>query len=488
MLLSLISLQSGKLSSQSILLLIAGFVLACSSQLQNANAEERPNVLLITADDLGLQLGCYGETAIQTPHLDRLAESGTLFETAYVTQASCSPSRSSMFSGMYPHTNGQYGLLNADVGFQLHDYVQKQTIPVLLKNAGYRTGIIGKLHVGPESSFPFDERYRVDGRDVEKIADTVAPFMNEDGPFFLMVNYTDPHVARSSRQSNERYFPDQLNGHPKTPKKVGEVPPFPFQQIDTPEQMKRVTGYYNTVLRLDDGIGLLMQKLEDSGKSGETLVIFVGDHGPPFDRGKTTCYEAGLRVPFLVSWPQMQQIPRSSSFVSTVDILPTILDATSVDQPENIQGKSLRPVLTGNDPSWRSFLAAEFHYHGSTPFFPRRAIRDQRFKLIHNLLWDSRSPSQGIDGDKAARFSKQESVPSEVKQGFETYAAPTEFELYDLEADPWEFRNLAELPEYQSQLTRMQDALMNWRKETNDPLLTEEGTKPIAEYESQKRR
>ncbi|TWT56986.1 Arylsulfatase [Thalassoglobus neptunius] len=488
MLLSFISCRIGKLASRSTLLLLAGFTLACLSHLKEATANERPNVLLITADDLGLQLGCYGDTAIETPNLDRLAESGTLFETAYVTQASCSPSRSSMFSGMYPHTNGQYGLLNADVGFQLHDFVQKQTIPVLLKKAGYRTGIIGKLHVGPESSFPFDNRYRVDGRDVEKIANTVAPFMNEEEPFFLMVNYTDPHVARSSRQSSERYFPNQLKGHPKTPKQVGEVPPFPFQQIDTPEQMKRVTGYYNTVLRVDDGIGLLMQKLEDSGKRDNTLIIFVGDHGPPFDRGKTTCYEAGLRVPFLVSWPQMEQIPRSSSFVSTVDILPTILDATSLDQPENLQGKSLKPVLTGDDASWRSFLAGEFHYHGSTPFFPRRAIRDQRFKLIHNLLAGSRKPNQGIDGDKAARFSQQDSVPAEVKRAFQTYANPTEFELYDLQADPWEFRNLAELPEYQSELARMQDALMNWRKETDDPLLTEEGTKPIAEYESRKRK
>src|SRR5688572_17331343 len=104
----------------------------------------QPNFLLITADDLGLQLGCYGDKVIRTPNLDELSRRGRLFENAYVAQSSCSPSRSAMFTGLYPHATGQYGLVNG--GFELHESLQTQTIPALLKKAGYRTGILGKLH------------------------------------------------------------------------------------------------------------------------------------------------------------------------------------------------------------------------------------------------------------------------------------------------------------------------------------------------------
>ncbi|MCH1409698.1 MAG: sulfatase-like hydrolase/transferase, partial [Verrucomicrobiales bacterium] len=126
---------------------------------------EKPNILLITADDLGLQLSCYGDPYIETPNLDKLAAGGVRYRTAYVAQASCSSSRSSMFSGLYPHTTGQIGLANA--GFQLTPEQVGKNLPAWLKRADYRTGISGKLHVNPESSFPFDYRpKRQDTRDV----------------------------------------------------------------------------------------------------------------------------------------------------------------------------------------------------------------------------------------------------------------------------------------------------------------------------------
>lgn len=136
-----------------------------------------PSILLITADDLGVQVGCYGDKAARTPHLDALARRGRLFENAYVAQASCSPSRSAMFTGLYPHANGQYGLLNAGVGFELHEPIRACTIPALLKQAGYRTGILGKLHVGPESSFPFDTRIRA--ATLERLKDALLAWRRE---------------------------------------------------------------------------------------------------------------------------------------------------------------------------------------------------------------------------------------------------------------------------------------------------------------------
>jgi N-sulfoglucosamine sulfohydrolase len=365
------------------------------------------NVLLITADDLGVQLGCYGDGAARTPALDSLAARGCLFENAYVAQASCSPSRSAMFTGLYPHTNGQYGLLNANVGFQLTPEAQQQTIPLLLKQAGYRTGILGKLHVGIEAQFPFDERVKVDTRDVRASAQAASDFFNSshDAPWFLMANYADPHVQGRSPQFPAEAFPTQYKGIPAEPLQTGEVPSFPFQQLDHPQQIIRTTQYYNAASRFDYGVRLLLEELEASGHTADTLVIFVGDHGPPFFRGKTSCYEAGVHVPLLVVWPGVTSTDqRSSALVTTVDILPTILDATGVTAAPQIpfQGKSLRAAVNVDKvESFREFLATEFHYHGSTPFFPRRTIRDKRFKLIHNLRAEQIQPNQSVDGDNA---------------------------------------------------------------------------------------
>ncbi len=198
----------------------------------HASHAKELNILLITADDMGLQLGCYGDKEIRTPALDQLASEGRLFENAYVAQPSCSSSRSAMFTGTYPHANGQYGLLNARVGFELHEKYRQQTIPALLKKKGYRTGIIGKLHVGPEKVFPFDTRFRGDTRDVKSVAKQAGGFLTEgEGPFFLMVNYSDPHVYGRSPRPPKEAFPTQYKGVPENPVKMGEVSSFPLERL-----------------------------------------------------------------------------------------------------------------------------------------------------------------------------------------------------------------------------------------------------------------
>ena len=128
---------------------------ATESRSEAKTAEGKPNVLLIIADDLGLQLSCYGDEHIQTPNIDALAGSGMRFRTAYVAQASCSPSRSAIYTGLFPHTNGHLGLAKPN-NPPLREEYRTQTLPALMKAAGYRTGIVGKLHVNPKSAFPFD--------------------------------------------------------------------------------------------------------------------------------------------------------------------------------------------------------------------------------------------------------------------------------------------------------------------------------------------
>ena len=437
-----------------------------------AFAEKPMNVLFITADDLGLQLSCYGETLIETPNLDRLAAGGVQFNIAYVAQASCSPSRSAMFTGLHTHATGQFGLTNS--GLSLHPELRGRTIPNLLKKAGYRTGIIGKLHVAPEDSFQWDSRSKVNTRDVKSVAERVRGFFAADAgkPFFMMVNYSDPHAWRESRKSPDWSFPPQWFGLPENPLPPSEKTIFPFQQIDTEAMRVRTAGYYNAVQRLDDGIGMLMQALEETGHADDTLVIFVGDHGPPFCRGKTTVYEAGLRIPFLVCWPGVSKPMKTDAMVSTIDVLPTILDATGVEKPAAMHGRSLRPVLQERDAEWRKYLVGEFHFHGRHPFYPRRAIRDHRYKLIHNLLAGKAKPNTGIDGDPAFKTAMTDAYEgTDVGRAFRTFAHPPEFELYDLEKDPVEFHNLAGRDEVADIEKRLKEALLEYRRETSDPFL-----------------
>jgi N-sulfoglucosamine sulfohydrolase len=447
---------------------------AAAPAVMTRAGQSKPNILLVTADDLGPLLSCYGERRIRTPHLDKLAGSGVRFRTAYVTQASCSPSRSGMFTGVYPHGNGQYGLVNGD--FALHEPMRKATIPAVLKTAGYRTGIIGKLHVAPEESFPFDMRETNNAvtRRVREVSGIAGDFVSKQpgDPFFLMVNFSDPHAFRAPDHPHGWDFPPQVDGIPVKPYAPGPTSVFPFQQIDNPEQRIRVAGYFNAIQRLDEGIGMLMDTLGKSGREQDTVVLFVGDHGPPFARGKTTVYESGLRVPYMVRWPGVSKPGVSSALVSTVDLAPTIFDAAGVSSPVKVHGRSLRTVLGGGSAKWREYLAAEFHFHGARPFYPRRAIRDQRYKLIHNLLAGRGKPSTGIDGDQAYPMSRQAQYEGTAqRRAFDTFADPPEFELYDLRSDPVEFVNLAARSEARGVLERMKGAMVEWRKETEDPLL-----------------
>ena len=453
-------------------------LLAALLLMQGGVLANRPNVLFITSDDLGLQLGCYGDTVIETPNLDALAASGVQFDVAYVAQASCSPSRSAMLTGLYPHLNGQYGL-TAVPGAALHPHLHDATLPNILKRAGYRTGIIGKLHVNPGNSFKFDYRggSYIDALDMKLVAERASRFMAEsrDQPFFLMVNYTDPHAYRpngtKSNTVGDWSFRDRVKGIPEALVEPSEKTVLPFQRIDTPEQRKRVAGYYNSIKRMDIGVGMLLDELKSLGLDDNTLAIFIGDHGPPFDRGKSTTYEGGLRIPFLVRWPGVSKPMRSSAMVSTVDILPTILDAAGATTEIKRHGRSLRPVLENADAPWREYLVGEYHLHGP-PWFPQRAIRDKRYKLIHSLLADSVSRRTTIDGDIGYPTSREERYAgTAIRKDFDTFAKPPEFELYDLKNDPWEFHNLAGQADHAEVEHRLKTALEDWRHKTDDPTL-----------------
>jgi N-sulfoglucosamine sulfohydrolase len=428
-------------------------------------SKSRPNLLLFTSDDLGMQVGCYGDPFARTAHHDRLAAQGVRFETAYVTQSSCSPSRSSMLTGLYPHQNGQIGLAT------LSRYATNPGVvflPNLLKKAGYSTSVLGKIHIAPEPAIDFDFTFVNEDtylkRDINIMTLEAQEYIKAAGdkPFFMMYNFIDPH----------RPLADQMNGLPEKPQTVADVMTLPFLGVDSVQLRSDTAAYYNGVNRADLALGRLIDALVKTGKHENTLIIAIGDNGPPFSRAKTTCYEAGVRTPFILSWPgHFETGSVRSEMVSTVDIMPTFLEAAGIEAPSNLAGTSLLPLLEGKQYTERRYLNAEYTLHGDKHLFPRRCIRDQRFKLIHNLMTGNENPIKGPDGCPAWTYvMTSKGIPSRVEAAYQTYTNPPEFELYDLQTDPYEFNNCAYDSSYKEHLDRLTVALADWQRHTDDPL------------------
>jgi N-sulfoglucosamine sulfohydrolase len=428
-----------------------------------------PNFLLITADDLGVELGSYGDYKAVTPEMDALAAGGVRFTRGYVTQASCSSSRSSIFTGLYPHQNGQIGLAHVYPEFSLPPGLA--TLPKALKTAGYFTGVYGKIHVNSEGDLPFDfnesRHPSFHSRDVRAAAEVARSFWEEcgDRPFFLMFNLFDPHRKRSE-------MVDQADGLPGNPRQAHDMDPFPFQEVTSPDLMKDVAGYYNSVERLDAGIGLLLKELEEAGHLENTMIFLIGDHGAPFNRAKGSSYEAGIRIPFLVSWAAQIEPGVRNEMVSTIDIFPTILEAAGLEIPGGLEGRSLMAILEGIATPWREYLFTEFTLHGRGQLSPRRTIRNNRFKLIHNLLPGRPNgvfPIDGCSSYEASRDPEYHNNP--IQEVFDRFRHPPEFELYNLQLDPYEMVNLAGHSVYLGVLEDLTATLLAWRRETGDPLL-----------------
>jgi N-sulfoglucosamine sulfohydrolase len=460
-------------------LLLTTLLLALPA-LQGADipkTETRPNILLIVSEDNGPELGCYGDPFARTPNLDALASKGVRFNRAFVTQAGCSQSRASFLTGLYPHQHGQIGL--ATWGFRMYRQ-DTPNLPRQLRAAGYRTGIIGKLHVNPESAFPFDfseiSQANFARKNLGEYARHAEAFISaSETPFFLSVNYPDAHGP----------FLKQVNGLPKHPLTGKDVKCLPYLGMDPPELRPVVADYYNCMSRLDTLIGDLLAALDRSGKAGNTLVIYLGDHGADLLRGKRTCYEGGLRIPLIIRWPGHATPQVREELVSTVDLMPTVLTACGAGVVPGLPGMPLQPLLAGKPVEWRKHLFGEFHAHAAAPnYFPQRLVRTDRFKLIENLLPGQVHPDFDLTFTKLTKEAREHGASAEfnlsaalaaaapnVRAAYALMRQPPRYELYDLRADPFEFRNLAASPDHARTLAELSNALTAWRQKTGDPLL-----------------
>jgi N-sulfoglucosamine sulfohydrolase len=449
------------------------------SELTFARENKRPNVVLIVSDDHGLDaVGCYGNPVIKTPNLDGLAAEGVRFTNAFCTTASCSASRSVILSGMYNHANGQYGHQHSYHHFVSFDNIK--TLPVLLTESGYRTGRIGKYHVAPEDVYKFDVALPGNSRSPVQMAENCRDFISADNgrPFFLYFCMSDPHrgggIAKELPGKPDRFGNRAKGGYPgiKEVKYQPEDVIVPSFLPDIPECRAELAQYYQSVSRVDQGVGRLLDVLKQADKYDNTLIIYISDNGVAFPGAKTTLYEPGMKLPCIVRSPYSKKRGITcDALINFADLAPTILDFASALSGENtFQGRSFKSVLEQEHPNGFDVTYASHTFHEITMYYPMRVVRERKFKLIWNI-------AHGLDYPFASDLWEASTWQATLRRGDKYYGKRTveaylhrqKFELYDLENDPYEVNNLADNPKYEEVLNNLKAKLKAFQKRTKDP-------------------
>jgi N-acetylglucosamine-6-sulfatase len=393
-------------------------------------ATARPNFLFLMADQIRADaLAVSGNTFVETPSLDALARSGVRFANAYCPQALCTPSRSSLFTGVYPHTTGlDHNLYDVPNAFRMPEFKLTPNWPTLLREAGYYTGYIGKMHLGDNDPGLFDywagynslmphwtgEKYKSEYRSDFETRQAIE-FLDKHGskPFMLAVSYYPPHTPYDPPKKYEDMYRDKGIDH---------------------------AAYYGAVTAVDRDLGLLLAKLKDLGLERDTLVSFTADHGETFGQrlgsaNKTVSYDDSAKVPLLLRWPA--GMPGGLVYeggVTTLDLMPTMLEAAGLPIPQRVQGHSRLGEIRRRELGWKGAVFIENITQKDVDGKPaiERAVRTPDWKLI---LRDH---------------------PND--------------ELYDLAHDPGERTDLLNRPEQKTRVRELARLIFQWGEKTSDPV------------------
>jgi N-sulfoglucosamine sulfohydrolase len=414
-----------------------------------------PDVVVITCHDLGRHLGCYGVASVRSPNLDRLAAAGARFDLAFCTAPQCSPSRASLATGRYPHSHGVMGLTHDGFDWDLAD--GERHIAALLAEHGFETHLVGLQHVTRDvDRLGFQQRH-ADGhgdgtgsagsREVATAVEELLRDRQGGAPLYLEVNFFEPHR------------PYDFGG--VRPDAAADVS-VPGYLPDIPEAREELAALQGAVHEADLAVGRVLDAIDRAGMSERALVIFSADHGLAMPRAKCTLYDPGIGIALLARWPDggVRRGTAVPGLVSNVDVVPTILEAAGLPIPAEVQGTSLLPRLRGQAAPAREAIFAEKTFHSH--YDPMRCVRTERYKHIRNF-----ETAFAVD------------VPGDVQRGAIFRADPARYaadrralvELYDLEADPLEQRNLAGSPEVVEVQRSLDRTLWRWMSDTSDPLL-----------------
>ncbi len=432
------------------------------------------NILLFTADDLDRNsLGCYGSTVPGiTPNIDQFARQSLDFKCAFVNSAICVPSRGVIATGLYAHNNGVNGF------YKMKDDNKTPLIMEILREHHYALGILGKVdHSTPKSSFrwdyTFDQPQLGDGRSPTLYYERTKAFLKQckkdNKPFYFMVNSHDPHRP---------YF------NPALPLKNGEEKPskiynpeevsVPGFVSDLPGVRQELSYYFNSTRRLDDTFGKVMQALEESGYAENTLVIFLSDNGIAIPFAKANAYYASNRTPFLIRWPGVTKkgSVNNSDFISTIDLLPTILEALAIPLPSKTDGSSFLPLVKGGKQAGRDKVYAEIDYKAGGGPTPMRSIQTRQYAYIFNAWADGeRVYSNNNEGLTLKAMEEAAKTDAAIAERLKAYHFRAPEELYDLRNDPNSLHNLINEPGQATRIAAFRKDLEQWMLKTHDPLL-----------------
>ena len=433
---------------------------------------ERPNILWLVAEDFGPELACYGTKQVATPNLDRLAARGVRYTRAYSTAPVCSASRSAFMTGMYQTTIGAHNhRSHRDDGFKLPPGVR--VIPDRMRDAGYATANVRQFPtaVGFAGTGKTDWNFTREGKafEFDRWDDVKAR-----RPFFAQVNFQETH--------RDFHAPRMAD-----PAQV-EIPPY---YPDHPVTRRDWADYLDAASELDRKVGKILQQLEADGLADSTVVVFIGDHGQAHVRGKQFCYEEGLHIPLIVAWPA--GIPKPADLpppgtvddrlIEAIDLAPTFLALAGAPKPAGMQGRVL--FGPGAEPPREYAFGARDRCDETV--FRLRTVRDAHFRYIRNFTPDRpflQANAYKEKGYPVWNLLKDLDAQGKLTPTQQALTAPTmpPEELYDLEADPHEIRNLATSPDpaHEATLERLRGVLNNWIEATGDQGRTPEPPEVVA--------
>lgn len=431
------------------------FVLASSVNSLLAAEPLRPNILWIVTEDIGCDMACYGTKGVHTPNMDQLAAEGTLYTRAYTSASICGPSRSSFMTGLYPH---QVHAKN----MRIRPPFKKKALPdgvdiftKYLRDAGYAIGFPG--HGKKDWGFVEPKTNPYDITDWDAVT--------QKQPFFCQYQFYDTH--RVNKTIDGTFFP--FLPCPEHPVDRAEVELHPYTP-DTPEAREELGAYLENINLLDMKIGALLADLKAKGLYETTIIVVMGDNGPPVFRGKGFLYERGIRMPLIVRVPErfgpaFTPGTITDELVSALDMAPTFIDLASGQIPDYMEG---RIFLGANKQPEPAYLFAMRDRHGMN-VDRCRSVASKTCKYVRNYVRGMSCFENSLNNVAASRAGEKLFKQGKLSAAQAAYYnEKPEEELYDLAKDPYERNNLAQDPAWQETLGQFREELTAWMERTGD--------------------
>ena len=432
--------------------------MAATVTLADSGPNRQPNVVILLADDCTWNVLGYQGGPARTPNIDRMATEGLCFDQAIGTTAMCTPTRHSLYTGIYPIRRG---------GYQNHSAVKPGTRSVChhLGALGYRVGLTGKEHIRPADSFPF-----------EKIPGFPSPCTLKKTPRHELAGIRE----FMTRSADKPFCLFIASVHPHGPWTEGDRSPYPPESLelppawaDTPETRAAYSKYLAEVTELDRQVGDVIRLLRDEKLESNTLLIFASEQGSQFPGTKWTLWDAGVKFSMIARWPgRIKPNTHTLAIVQYEDVLPTLIELAGGERPTDIDGRSFLPVLFGKADEHREYAYGVHTNTPEGPAYPIRSIRNTKYKLIVNLLPDATYIEKHLTEQDRYNYWKSWLARAQT----DPHAAWTvkrfqhrpAVEFYDVETDPFEMKNLADRPEHAATIQAMRAELEAWMKSQGD--------------------